>query len=151
MLEFLRRKKPKPDSLPIIYYKNGEAFFQSQCEFGHTVLVKNTAVVALVLLDAEREFGTSTPISIGQDGSQLAALRVASEDAGFLVFATPPSAEGEKLQPGDVVLWVPYEYRKEAGDHTSDKRSGWVGLIRAKIKPEINPANPSFVVACRYD
>ena|ERR1700730_2948892 len=103
------------------------------------------------VLDAQREFGTSTAISIGQDGSQLAALRVASEDGGFLVFATTPSAEGEKLQPGDVVLWVPYEYNKEAGDQMSDKRSGWVGLIRAKIKPEINSANPSFVVACRYD
>jgi hypothetical protein len=128
VLEFLRRKKAKSDPLPTIYYKNGEAFFQSQCEFGHTALEKNTVVVALVL-DAQQEFGTSTAISIGQDGSQLTALRVASKDGGFLVFATTPSAKGERLQPGDVVLWVPYEYSKEAGDQMSDKRSGWVGLI----------------------
>ena len=139
MLEFLRRKKAKSESLPIIYYKNGEAFFQSQCDFGHTALEKNTAVVALVL-DARQELGIS----------QLASVRVASKDGGFLVFATTPLAEGEKLHPGDVVLWVPYEYSKEAGGQMSDKRSGWVGLIRAKLKPEINPANPSFVVACRY-
>ena len=91
-------------------------------------------------LDARQELGIS----------QLASLRVASKDGGFLVFATTPLAEGEKLHPGDVVLWVPYEYSKEAGGQMSDKRSGWVGLIRAKLKPEINPANPSFVVACRY-
>jgi hypothetical protein len=66
-------------------------------------------------------------------------------------FATTPSAKGEKLRPSDVVLWVPHEYSKEVGDQMSDTRPGWVGLIRAKIKPEINPANPSFVVGCRYD
>ena len=143
MFEFLRKKKPNHP--PIIYYKSGAAFFKSQCDFGHTKLENNTAVVALVV-----ELGTHPPIR-RQDGSQLAALRVASEDGGFIVFATTPSAKGEKLQPGDVVLWVPYEYSKEAGDQMSDKRSGWVGLIRAKLRPEINPANPSFVVACRYD
>jgi hypothetical protein len=95
-----------------------------------------------------KSWGTPTPIRIGQDGSQLAALRVASKDSGFLVFATTPSAKGEELHPGDVVLWAPYEYSKEAGDQMSDKRSGWVGLIRTKLKPEINPADPSFVVAC---
>ena len=92
MLEFLRREKAKSDSLPIIYYKNGEAFFQSQCEFGHTALVKNTAVVALVL-DAQQKFGTPTPISVGQDGAQLAALRVASLLVSLLQTRTysPPS------------------------------------------------------------
>jgi len=56
MLEFLRRKKAKSESLPIIYYKNGEAFFQSQCDFGHTALEKNTAVVALVLVSDSESY-----------------------------------------------------------------------------------------------
>jgi hypothetical protein len=150
MLEFLRRKKANLHVLPIIYYKNGEAFFQSQCHFGHTTIVTHTAIVALVL-DEQKEIGTSPAVCICQDGSQLAALRVASPEGGFLVCATTPSAKGEKLQPGDVVLWVPHEYVEEIGDKMSDRRSGWVGLIRAKIKPEINPADPSFVVECRYD
>jgi hypothetical protein len=143
MFEFLRKKKSNDP--PIIYYKSGAAFFESQCDFGHTKLEKDTAVVALVV-----ELAAHPPIRT-QDGSQLAALRVASKDGGFLAFATTPSAKGETLQPGDVVLWVPYEYNKEIGDQMSDKRSGWIGLIRAKIKPEINTTTRSFTVACEYN
>jgi hypothetical protein len=150
LFKSFRRKASKESTPQTIYYKNELAFFDSQCDFGYTTVEKNTAVVALVL-DAQKEFGTPTAISVGQDGSQLAALRVASSDGGFLVFASTRSAGGERLRPGDLVLWVPFEYSKEAGDQMSDKRSGWVGLIRAKIKPEVHLEDQSFVVSCRYD
>lgn len=148
---FFRRKKSRAaSSLPTLYYKDGQAFFEYQCRYGHTSIEKKKAVIALVL-DAQKELGTPTPISIGKDGSQLASLKVASGDGGFLVFASTPSEKGEKLTPGDIVLWVPYEYSAEAGTQMTDKRSGWIGLIRAKVKPQINLSTDSFEIACRYD
>ena len=141
------RKKPVVKTL---LFKSGKAFFEYQCQFGHTKIEKNVAIIAVVL-DAKEEFGTPSAVQVKQDGSQLAALRVASDDGGFLVFATTPSAKGEKLRPDDVVLWVPSVFVQDVGDKMQDSRSGWVGLIRAKIRPELNPADSSFVVMCRYD
>jgi hypothetical protein len=150
MFGLFRKKTPKPTMPSVLYFKSGQAFFEYQCEYGYTDIVVNSAIIGLVL-DAERELGAPTPISIAPDGSQLAPLRIASPDGGFLVFANTPTAKGEKLQPGDVVLWVPSIYVKEAGEKMEDSRSGWVGLIRAKVRPEIDSRSPSFAIACRYD
>jgi hypothetical protein len=150
VFKFLRSKSPKPTSSPMVHFKDGEGFFEYQCKHGFTSIEKGTAVIALVL-DAQKEFGTPVAIRVKQDGSQLAALRVASDDGGFTVFATTPSAKGEKLQPGDVVLWVPSVLSKELGEKFDDTRKAWVGLIRAKVKPELNPNNPAFTIKCRYD
>jgi len=132
-----------------LYFKSGLAFFEYQCKYGFTKIENNVAIVGLVL-DAQKEFGASNSVSIGKDGSQLAALRVASADGGFLVFANTPSHTGDKLKPDDCVLWVPSIYSHEAGNQMSDPRSGWIGLIRAKVEPKIDLQDPSFSITCRY-
>jgi hypothetical protein len=87
----------------------------------------------------------------GQGGFQFAMLRVASPDGGFLVFASTPSRAGDELRPDDLVFWVPSTYSDEAGSKMDDPRSGWIGLIRAKILPQIDMENPKFAVACRFE
>jgi hypothetical protein len=146
---FGKSKNSKMTNAQALYFKSGAAFFEYQCNYGFTDIKNNVAIVALVL-DAEKEFGSSESISINKDGSQLAALMVASKDGGFLVFATAPSSAGDKLKPDDCVLWVPSIYEQEMGSKMSDPRSGWIGLIRAKVEPKIDLQDPSFAIICRY-
>jgi hypothetical protein len=141
--------RKKPVSKKVIY-KSGRDFFESQCEFGHTTIEQNTAIVAIVL-DAKKEFGLPTSVWKDADGLQSAILRIASDEGGFTAFSKTASAKGDRLKPDDVVLWVPSVYVEEIGKQMPDSRSGWVGLIRAKIKPEIDLAESSFSIACRYD
>ena len=74
------RKRQQPQFPPVLYYKSNADFFASQCEFGYTEIQQDVAIVGLVL-DAKAEFGVPTSISIGPDGSQLAAVRIASHCA----------------------------------------------------------------------
>lgn len=93
-------------------------------------------------------------MKIEADGRQLAMLKVASDDGGFIVVAQTPSEKGDRLKPDDVVIWVPVNYAKDAVEKAQghlDPRFGWVGFIVAKVKPEIDMANPSFEVLCRFD
>jgi hypothetical protein len=126
-------------------FKSSAGFFDVQCKVGHTKIEKDKGIVALVL-DARERIGGSVAVKIEQDGRQLAILRVASDDGGFIVLAHTPSARGDKLQPDDLVIWVPSVYCDELGEAMQDKRSGWVGLITDKIAPEL-----PFKVFCHYD
>jgi hypothetical protein len=105
-------------------------------------------MVALVL-DASREFPEiPDAVKIEPDGSQLALLKVVSEDGGFIVAAKTPSGRGDRLKPGDFVMWVPHTW---IDTPSPDKRFGWVGLIRAKINwMEVGTTGP-FQLICRYD
>jgi hypothetical protein len=131
-------------------FKSGREFFEHQCKYGNTKLKINSSIVALVL-DARNELGTPTAVSIRSDGTQLAALRVASEDGGFLVFSSTLSGKGQKLKPGDVVIWEPSSFNAELSGKTSDQRTGWIGFIRAKVKPVISLTGPKFEIACHFD
>lgn len=144
-------KKHARQGLPtVLPFKSGAAFFQSQCDYGHTDLKENMGVIALVL-DAKKEFGTQAAIKIEKDGSQLAMIRVASDDGGFVVPATTPSAKGDRLKPDDVVIWVPMVYQKELGEKLGERRAGWIGMIRAKVAPEMDTTKDGFNILCRYD
>jgi hypothetical protein len=129
-----------------------EAFFRLQCEFGDTNITVGKGMVAIVL-DASREFpGIPYPVKIEPDGKQLALIKVISEDGGFIVPTTTPSAKGDRLVPGDVVMWVPSRYEDTAAQSSPDKRFGWVGLIRAKVDwGEWSGPKSSFNINCRYD
>ena len=127
-----------------------KALFDLQCKYGESDIVPGRAVVALVL-DATKEFGTSVPIKIEADGRQLAVIKVIAPDGGFIVPAWTPGG-GEHLRVDDLVMWVPTTWAKQVADISGDPRAGWVGLIRAKIKPDIplGPGN-SWEFICRYD
>jgi hypothetical protein len=130
-------------------FRSGEAFFEYQCKFGATDIQPRQGVVALVL-DASKEFGAAYAVKEELDGTQLATLRVASRDGGFVVISRTPRPGGHKLQPDDVVIWVPVSYSPETVLPGMDRRSGWVGFIGAKINSVINPESASFEIACRY-
>jgi hypothetical protein len=143
-------REPKQAELPRkLIYKSGQAFFEYQCKYGHTEIKPKHGIAALVL-DPREEFGWTSSTKVQNDGSQEALLKVASEDGGFMVFATTPSGKGDPLEPGDVVIWVPQLYVMEAAIERADPRIGWVGFIVAKVKPEIGLDNykPDFL--CVY-
>lgn len=148
----ISKKSDRSENPDRLVFKNGEAFHEYQCKFGHTVIEPKQGIVALVL-DASKEFGTSAAVKIEEDGRQMAMLKVASNDGGFIVPAYTPTGNGDRLKPDDVVIWVPIEYSKETVERVDgvDARFGWVGFIVAKVKPELDLAKPDFDILCYYD
>jgi hypothetical protein len=142
-------KKKPVQSIAILPFKSGHAFVEYQCKFGHTKIEQNKGIFAVVL-DSRKEFRTHESVKIDKNGVQTAALRVASDDGGFNVLATTPSGKGDPLKPDDVVVWVPMQYSKEMASVSDDARFGWVGLILAKVKPEIDMSKDAPSVICRY-
>lgn len=143
---FSKKKTPQtmPSKLP---FKSGADFLEYQCKFGFTDIKPKQGIVALVL-DAKEEFGAASAVSVEPDGQQMAALKVASEDGGFLVMAQTHSP-GDRLKPGDVVIWAPVSYSNTVPPGT-DQRFGWIGFIIAKIEPEIDMSDPNFKIICKY-
>lgn len=135
-----------PQKLP---FKSGKDFFEYQCKFGQTDIVPKQGIVALVL-DSSVEFGTSNAVKVDEEGIQTAALKVASEDGGFIVISQTATSKGESLRPDDVVIWVPILHSKTTVADGIDERFGWSGLIVAKVKPEINLANLNFEILSEY-
>lgn len=102
-------------------------------------------------MDASKEFGTGVSVKVKPDGIQLVTLKVASQDGGFLVIAETASGRGDRLKPDDVVIWVPIQHLKEVAPDGADERFGWVGFVVAKVRPEIDLANPNFEIISSYD
>lgn len=143
--------KKKPSGLPQkLPFKSGEAFLEYQCQFGHTEIKPKQGIVALVINSA-KVFGTQEAVKVELDGTQVVTLKVASDDGGFLVITRTASGRGDRLRPDDVVIWVPMTHSKEVVPDGTDERFGWAGFVVAKVKPEIDMANPNFDIISRYD
>ncbi len=149
MWPFSRKKK---ESTPALVFKDGEAFLKFQCKYGHTEIIPGQGIVAIVV-DAAKEFGVAAAVKRQPNGTQLAALKVSSEDGGFLVMATTATEKGAPLNPDDYVIWVPMQHQAAMVDAVDgiDPRFGWVGFIVAKIKAEIDPKSEQFSIISRYD
>lgn len=145
---FSREKSPKVNGLPLVF-KNNEGFFEYQCKFGDVKLEEKKGLVAIVL-DARKEFGTSSPVKVEADGSQLAMLRVASDDGGFVVPAKTAS-NGPLLKPGDLVFWVPIKHEAPLlpEQFEVDPRFFWVGFIVLKIDRVID-AGSKWRILSKY-
>lgn len=135
-----------PNKLP---FKDGAAFLEFQCEFGNTKIEPEKGIVALVL-DATKEFGAEQTVSVKPSGVQTLALKVASKDGGFLVIGETAGAQGDRLCPDDVVVWVPMFHSPELVIDGTDERFGWVGVVIAKIAPEIDISDPNFKILSHY-
>jgi len=148
MWSFKRKKGPSgiPEKLP---FKSAQGFFEMQCKYGHTDLIKGNGVVAIVI-DAKKEFGTQDAVKLQANGCQLATLRVAAEDGGFITFAETASAGGDRLKPDDLVVWLPGAHNPVLGERMGDPRASWIGLIVAKIAPEMSTTDNELTVICRY-
>lgn len=66
-----------------LFFKHSEAAFEYACEYMDCVL-REDAFLPAIVADAGRLFGISTPVKVQAEGVQIAALRVASADFGFL-------------------------------------------------------------------
>jgi hypothetical protein len=139
MFEFLKRTKTPatcPDAgVGPLYFKDGAAAFGYICKYMECPLGEGSALPALIL-DARELFGGAAAIKIQDDGNQAAAIRVASSDDGFLVFATTAGPKGPRLQPGQLVLWQAGSFAPALAKQSEDKRFGWVGLIVGTLRPE---------------
>lgn len=139
MFSFFKRKQPKAPSTPEagsppLFFKDNPAAFEYACKFLQCHLTEGSFLPALVL-DSKELFGTETAVKIQADGNQLAMLRVASDDGGFLVAATTANPKGPRLQPGQLVAWTAMKYVPAIAKDANDKRFGWVGLIVGTLKP----------------
>ena len=145
-----KKKEKIVNSLPkTLYFKSGQALFEYQCKYGQTSIKPNQGVIAIVV-DAKKEFGVQNSVKIETDGSQMVMLRVVSPDGGFLVHSRTPSAKGDRLEPGELVIWVPLKFIDEVGKKMGDPRFGWIGLIQAKIAPELDLENSRINTICEY-
>jgi hypothetical protein len=142
-------KQKAKSGLSALVFKTGEAFVEYHCKYMATRLEVGSPLAALVL-DATQMFGVAVPVRTDANGIQTATLRVASDDGGFVVIAQTASAGGDALMPGDVVAWVPGQHLPQIAKASGDERSGWVGLIIAKIAPEIDMTKQEMTVICRY-
>jgi len=136
---FKRRKKTSSsggvdNSFPL-KFKDAVSALEYACKYLECPLTEGAFLPALVL-DARETYGTDCAVKIQDDGCQLAVLRVASDDGGFVVPATTASSEGPRLRPGQLVAWKAMKYMPEVGAKTDEERLGWVGLIIATLRPE---------------
>jgi hypothetical protein len=131
---------------PLIFKSSNDAFDYACRRFDNKIEEKK--VMVAVIVDSRKEFGTSNWFAKNQDGTFVAALRVASNKAGFLTIATVPSSKAD-LKPGDLVYWVPMGYSREVARGLRTKEAGWVGLVVAKLSTELT-TNNSFKIVEEY-
>ena len=148
MWPFSRKKSSKP-TLPKFIYTSGEAFFEMQCKFGYTEITEQKGIVGIVL-DAKLVYGTEVSVKIQPNGCQVATIKLASSDGGFVTFAETASSGGDRLEPGDLIVWLPMIRSQKFADALGDDRRGWIGLIIAKIAAESDPNTNELSVICRY-
>jgi len=79
---------------------------------------------------------TQQAVKTKPDGNQIALLRVASGDGGFVVLAETAGPNGPRLDPGQLVVWQAQQFVASIATHATDKRFGWVGIILGTLKPE---------------
>lgn len=145
----IRRWKTAPflEDLPLqLVFDDSLTAFEHACE-GQCPLREGIVLPALVL-DARELFGAATAVMFQDNGRQIASVRVASTDGGFIVSASTSGALGPTLQPGHLVAWqavrcdpqvatnVPARKRRFGWARLKDKRLGWVGLIEGTLKLE---------------
>lgn len=111
------------------------AALEYACRYMNTD-VDEGAMLPAVIVDAREHFGTDQTVKVLDSGVQIALLRVASSDGGFLVPAATAGTGGPRLGPGDFVAWQAIEHKSNATEQAGDERTGWIGLIVGTLRPE---------------
>jgi hypothetical protein len=131
---------------PRFAFEDSLAAFEHACD-GECLLHEGIMLPALIL-DACELFGAATAVEIESSGRQMAFVRVASADGGFIVSASTCGSRGPRLQPGQFVAWQAERYDPLAAKNAPvthkrfglfglrDRRLGWVGLIAGTLKRE---------------
>lgn len=124
---------PKP-----LVFRGTDAAFEYACKHTSTDLKKGSTIPALVI-DAKEFAGTAESVKRDANGIQSVVLKVASDDGGFVVMAQTAGPDTEDLAPGDFVAWRAFQFMEGMSDRLGDSRFAWVGLVVAKLKPELDP------------
>lgn len=120
-----------------LFFRDGNAAFAHVCQYMECPLGEGHALPALVM-DASEMFGTPQAVRTDPDGIQIALLRVASSDGGFLAFAPTSGPNGPKLGPGQLVLWRAEYHSPAFAKRSKDGRFGWVGMILGNLKDRVS-------------
>jgi hypothetical protein len=135
------KKKALIEGLSVLPFKSGQAFFDYQCQFGVVDIRPKMGMVGLV-----------KRVSIEQGSNiQNATLQIISRDGGFEVFSQTASENGDRLSVDDIVIWVPIQRDALlATVYKKDERSTWMGLIVARVAPEVDMKSSQFKLLCKY-
>ena len=135
-------KKKSLNGLPsILPFKSGEAFFEYQCEYGVTDIVPKKGLVGLVTIVSQQP----------GSGVQDLTLKIVARDGGFETHSQTASENGDRLSVGDVVIWVPLQRDAIlASVYRNDERSSWMGLVVARVAPELDLSSSQFKLLCKY-
>ena len=120
LFDLFKNKKAAPAGpapAPPNVFASGAEALDYACKYLECPLRERSFLPALVVDARTRD-----------DGYQVAELRVASADGGFIVSATTLGPQGPQLKPGDLVAWHASRF---------DESSGWIGLIIGTLKPEL--------------
>ena len=153
MFTFFRRKPKRRgvtnDSIPDLIFKSSENAFDYACKYLSHTVKKGTGHVAIVL-DSRERFSTREAVKRRDDGIQIATLKVADHDGGFLVIAQTAIPDAPPLYPGDIVSWVAGKYMPELATTFASTNSGWIGLIYGVLLPEIEVKTGRFRTKIDY-
>lgn len=121
----------------LLSFKNGQAAFEYSCAYMDCKIQNGSALPALVV-DSRQLFGSEQGVIVDDKGLQTCFLKVASNDAGFLVLAQT-MGNGPRLKPGMFVAWQTGTYSSDVAKvNPNDQRFGWVGLIIAILNPDLD-------------
>ncbi|HME40671.1 MAG TPA: hypothetical protein VKG63_17080 [Steroidobacteraceae bacterium] len=138
MFSFFRRKRlahAVPVDTPLVF-KDGLGAFEQAC--GMECPLDEGTVLPAIVLDAREFLGAVNATIVQNDGCQIATVRVASRDGGFIVSASTSGPRGPRLEPGRLVAWQAerFDTRVAKGSLLKGRRSRWIGLIIGTLKSE---------------
>ncbi|NIJ34319.1 hypothetical protein [Sphingomonas oligoaromativorans] len=139
------RAKPTTTSTSgtMLPFKDADAFMEYQDEFGIREIRQNRAMFAQII-DAREWAAARTPVSIDDRGIQTALIRLPSATDQQVTLATTMAA-GARLQPGDLVCWMPIQFDEDLAEAGKMASMGWVGFITAKIAPTLSDNLPTII------
>lgn len=141
MFDFLKKQRraqasASAPSMPL-HFRDASAALEYACKYLDCQLESGIRLPAIVL-DAREMFGTRSAVTT-RNGRQLATLRVASSDGGFIVPAEAAGSLGPTLEAGRLVVWQAAEHSPDVAKVSTDPRFGWVGLILGTLRLEYDP------------
>lgn len=124
-------------------FKDNESAFEYACKYCTTDIAERQGLLALVITDQEPD----------GDGNALYAVKVSSDDGGFIVpaifMAAQVDSDAGSLEKGDLVIWVPSQYSEGMAKTLGDTRKGWMGYLAAKAEPKLTQSD-GWVIKSRY-
>ena len=115
------------DGISVLPFESNDAAFEYSCKYLETSLYDGATLTAIVL-DAREELGSAVAVKMEEDGTQMATVKVASDDGGFLSVALAP--KGMNVKPGELVGWTALP---EIPDFPIQP-----GFIHARLSPELD-------------